>query len=84
MRYRERKAAYPDKNPIKLKCPEGMHRVLGWCYIEVIPQEDGSITADDVHVTVEVPCADVAPKTVDRRHLFNGKNGASYTLDLDK
>lgn len=57
---------------------------MGWVYIEATPQEDGSITLDDVHVTVELPCKDIAPKRVDRRHLFNGKNGASFTLDLDK
>lgn len=80
----QRTPAFPDKHPVKLKCPEGRHRVMGWAYVEVIPQEDGTVTEDDVHVTVELPCKDIAPKRVERRHLFNAKNGASFTMDLDK
>jgi hypothetical protein len=81
---RERKPAYPQKNPVKFKCPEGRHRVKGWCYIEVIPEEDGTVTEKNVHVTVEIPCTDVAPKGIDRRHLYNGKSGGSFTIDLSK
>lgn len=81
---KERKPAYPQKNPVKLKCPEGRHRVKGWCYIEVIPEKDGTVTEANVHVTIEIPCTDVAPKSVDRRHLYNGKSGGSFTIDLNK
>lgn len=69
MQHPERKPAYPDLNPIKLRCPDGTHRVLGWVY------PDG---------TIEIPCRQFPVRGKETRHLFNGHNGEVTTVLLDK
>jgi hypothetical protein len=59
---------YPHLAPVKLRCPEGNHRVMGWVY------GDG---------TIELICADLA-KGMDRRHLFNPRNGEAFTVTVEK
>jgi hypothetical protein len=66
----ERKPAWnPAAHPVKLRCPDGTHRVMGWVY------PDG---------TIELPCRQFPRPGQETRHLFDPKTGESFSVFVDK
>jgi len=70
VKHPEKVPLYPGLKPVKLRCPEGAHRVQGWVY------PDG---------TIELICRQHRlDKAWEMRHLYNPANGEGFSRPVLK